>query len=562
MSVPSRLGRYRVIAPLAAGGMAEVLLGALEGGAGFARPVVIKRVLPHLARRKDLRMMFVDEARIVIGLRHPNIVSVLELGQEDGELYLVMEYLEGEGVDSIARRLFRGQQPMPLTVACHIVADGALGLHAAHEHVDERGQALGIVHRDVSPHNLFVGYDGGVKVIDFGVARADNRDARTDTGTIKGKLAYMSPEQVEGADVDRRTDVFALGTVLFELLTGKRLFHRSNHAETVRAVLNARIAPPSELRPDVPPALDAVVLKALERDPDARYATAAELRREILIAVRSASPEAIPQDDCAAMMSQLFADRIAAKRSMLHALSTGSRPAAVPTGDPDVEELDIVVAPASDDPASSDEEPTSAAPFGQPVGVEATGTLAGRSRSRRSGLALAGAIVVVLVLVAGLARVLVPTESTTEAVLPRPTSRPAEMASAPSTPPPPPPSSGPSVASSPEAPVVHLVLDSEPAGAEILLDGEHAGTTPATIERAREDRTVHVALSLAGTRPVERDVSLDGDFTERFVLEPVRTTPPPTSARPVASTARADRHRATPRPPPESAPERGFFRVE
>jgi serine/threonine-protein kinase len=288
--------------------MAEVLLARMMGPAGFERPVVLKRILPHLADQDEFRTMFLDEARIVAGIHHPGVVTVFDFGDSEHGLYLVMEYLHGQPLSELRRRSrTRGERLDPL-LSAHIVAEAADGLHAAHEYVDADGVPQNVVHRDVSPQNLYLLYDGSVKVIDFGIAKAANRDTKTATNTMKGKFAYMAPEQCDGSGVDRRADVFALGIVLFELLTGQRLFRRDNQLETVRAICLEPIPGPRDVAPHVPERLDAICRRALARSRDDRYATAAELRTELRSAIQQLAPERVPREELAAILVDWFAE--------------------------------------------------------------------------------------------------------------------------------------------------------------------------------------------------------------------------------------------------------------
>ena len=261
--------------------MATVFLARLEGVAGFQRLYAIKRLHPHLANEKEFVDMFLDEARLAARIHHPNVVSVLEVGTSERGYYLVMEYIEG---DTAARLLGRSTQAggrVPPAAAVRIAFDTLLGLHAAHDLADDEGQPLHIVHRDVSPQNILVGVDGVSRITDFGVAHAATRLSSTRTGQLKGKLAYMAPEQAKGAIVDRRADVFAMGVVLWELLAGKRLFKASNDAERLHRIL---FAPMPTLRGagiDIPIPLEAVCMRALDREPETRYATAADFADEL-----------------------------------------------------------------------------------------------------------------------------------------------------------------------------------------------------------------------------------------------------------------------------------------
>ncbi|MFO0668654.1 MAG: protein kinase [Polyangiaceae bacterium] len=375
----ARIGRYQILGTLGAGGMAEVLLGRLVGPSGFERLVVVKRILPHLAGRRAFVDMFLDEARVVAQIRHPNVVTVHELGNEDGELFLVMEYLDGESAGGLLRRLSVKRERLPFAVAAYVVAEACAGLHAAHELTSPTGESLHVVHRDVSPQNVFVTYSGAVKVLDFGIALAGDRQTRTEAGQIKGKFEYMSPEQWREEPLDRRADVFALGIVLYELSTGHRLFRRATHLETLDAICEAPIPKPSTLVPDYPPLLERVCLRALERNREDRYATAADMRRELLPFVNAEDLE--PEATLARVMAKTFADRIEEKRSMVRAARTGDALASVPPADVDETiELPLVGGPIAtqivsvprEGPAADDGAPAPSAVVATPVASTST----------------------------------------------------------------------------------------------------------------------------------------------------------------------------------------------
>jgi serine/threonine-protein kinase len=325
--------------------MAEILLARLPGEHGFARAVVIKRVLSHLARVSEFETMFLDEARIMSGIHHPNVVQVFDLGREADELFLVMEYLEGESAAGLMRRLALIGESLDPYQAAHIVAEVCAGLHAAHELRDAGGNPQNLVHRDVNPQNVFVGYDGSVKLLDFGVAKAADRISRTEAGQVKGKFSYMSPEQCEGKLLDRRSDVFALGIVLYELGTGHRLFARPSEMLTFRAIARDPVLPPSEVWPDFPRRLETICMKALERQRDRRYQTAAEMRRDLLDVLREA-PAGEPLDECRALlMRRIFSDRVEEKSELMRRLRSGSEVTAIPSAEIDLDaELPSVVA--------------------------------------------------------------------------------------------------------------------------------------------------------------------------------------------------------------------------
>jgi len=273
-----RLGRYELLQPLAQGGMADVLLARTVGIEGFSRHVVIKRIRADQARDPGHIAMFLDEARLAASLHHANIVQVTDVGQEDGEYFFAMEYVHGEDARALLSQLHARKQHAPLAHVIAIVAAAAAGLHHAHEQRGPDREPLGVVHRDVSPANILLGRDGGVRVVDFGIAKSAGRTTETRTGTLKGKVAYMSPEQCLGEPLDRRSDIFSLGIVLYELVTARRLFKGENDYVTMSAIVAGVITPAAQVRPDLPEGLAAIIDKALAAKPADRYQTADELR--------------------------------------------------------------------------------------------------------------------------------------------------------------------------------------------------------------------------------------------------------------------------------------------
>ncbi|HMG23871.1 MAG TPA: serine/threonine-protein kinase, partial [Kofleriaceae bacterium] len=274
--IGERFGKYLLVGDIAVGGMAELFLGVQKGVEGFIKAVVIKRVLPHLSHNPEFVRMFVEEARLEARLEHPNIVRTYEFGEVNGHYFTAMEYLPGEDLCKALNSLAVSRQVMPVHIAVGIASQLCTGLHFAHQFTDTSGRPLNLVHRDINPANIVITYGGEVKIIDFGVAKS-NANVQTITGMIKGKVAYMPPEQVLGREVDQRADIFSAGVVLWEVLTGRPLFLRSNEAATLYAIMNAPIPPPSAIRAEVPQALDRIVGRALARSPDDRYDTAEEM---------------------------------------------------------------------------------------------------------------------------------------------------------------------------------------------------------------------------------------------------------------------------------------------
>jgi serine/threonine-protein kinase len=287
------VGRYAIFDEIAAGGMATVHLGRLIGPVGFARTVAIKRLHEQLSKEPEFVSMFIDEARVAARVRHPNVVPTLDVLEADGQLLLVMEYVHGLSLSTRSRLARKAGNRVPPRIACAIVAGMLRGLHAAHEAKDEQGRPLEIVHRDVSPHNVLVGTDGVPRVLDFGVAKATGRLQHTAQGQLKGKVPYMAPEQVRGDAVSRRSDVWSSGVCLWEALVGRRLFDHENEAAVITLILSREIEPPSKFDDKAPKAIDPIVMRALERDPEKRFATARDMAQAIEEAVPTASPAEI-----------------------------------------------------------------------------------------------------------------------------------------------------------------------------------------------------------------------------------------------------------------------------
>jgi serine/threonine-protein kinase len=292
-SIPLRagqtLGRYELLAAVAKGGMGQVWAGRLRGARGFQKLVAIKTLLSARAEDERFERMLFEEARIASLIQHSNVVQTLELGEHDGALYLVMEWVDGDPL-SYLLNVCKDTGGIPLLVAVHLIAQTLRGLHAAHELRDETGAMLGVVHRDVSPHNIIVSYSGVAKLLDFGIAKAMNQQSsETTTGEIKGKFAYMAPEQILGAEVDQRADLFAVGIMLYLLTTGRHPFKHHDSAGVLHSISGEEPAfSPSRLNPDYSPALEAVVMKALEKQRDRRWSCAEEMRT----ALEAAVPEA------------------------------------------------------------------------------------------------------------------------------------------------------------------------------------------------------------------------------------------------------------------------------
>ena len=323
---PRYLDRYELIAELASGGMATVYLARLAGIAGFQRLVAIKHLHPHLEHDQQFVQMFLDEARLAAGIHHPHVVPILEVGASASGHYLVMEYVEG---DTLARLLARAisspDGAFPMSVAVRVMIHTLEGLHAAHELTDDFGRPLDLVHRDVSPQNILVGVDGVARITDFGVARALSRLTSTQAGQLKGKLAYMAPEQARGTSLDRRTDVFAAGIVLWEALCMRRLFRGETDAETLNRVLYEPIPEAVAYNPSVPEGVNAVIRRALAREPGQRFATCLDFAEALESEATKAGTIASVRD-VATFVQSLMGQEIAAQRDKVRAWLSRSEP--------------------------------------------------------------------------------------------------------------------------------------------------------------------------------------------------------------------------------------------
>jgi len=327
-----------VLCELDRGGMAVLFLARTSGPGGFERMFAIKMIHEHLGADPLFVHMFLEEARLAARIRHPNVVPVYEVGEESGRYFIAMEYVSGETLGQATRSTWPKGQPFPLDLATQIVALAAEGLHAAHELTDADGNKVGVIHRDVTPQNIMLGYDGTVRVMDFGVARALDQTSKTNPGTFKGTVAYMSPEQIRASSsADRRSDVFSLGVVLWETCSGRRLFKSMSDMRTAERVLRGEVRLASSFRPAISPELDAVILRALAPNPDDRYPTARALSEALFASLPVG--RRVSSGDIEGLMHSVFADRMKQRREM-------ERKAAQPTPPQDLSPPTIDEGPA------------------------------------------------------------------------------------------------------------------------------------------------------------------------------------------------------------------------
>jgi serine/threonine-protein kinase len=323
-SLPRNIGRYTLFEELAAGGMGVVYLGRSSGASGFKRAVAIKRLHPEIARDPGAVAMFKQEAQLLARVRHPNVVSALDVVQAEGELLLVMEYIHGLPLSMLGRLAQRAKQPIPVEIAVRIACDVLHGLHAVHTATAPSGRALSMVHRDVSPQNVLVGNDGVARLLDFGVAKAITSEDRTAAGYVKGKLSYVAPEQIRAETIDARVDVFALSVVLWEMLASTRLFGGGSPAETVRKVLKGEVpALASVSRRYVPASLEAIVRRGLAADPARRFKSAKALANAL-----EAEVAPIPTQEVSAWLSDLAEDPLAYRARQLAWVEGSAEPEA------------------------------------------------------------------------------------------------------------------------------------------------------------------------------------------------------------------------------------------
>lgn len=319
-----RVGRYELLMELASGGMATVYVGRQFGAAGFQRLVAIKRMHPHIARDPELAASFMDEARIASLIRHPNVVNVHDVHDADGERLLVMDYVEGTSLSQVMRAAKRRKERLSRPAALRILVDTLTGLHAAHEQHSLEGRPLGVVHRDATPHNILLGVDGSVRLTDFGIAKAAERSVHTAAGLAKGKFRYMSPEQARGGALDRRCDVFALGVVAWELLTGRRLFDSESDGEVLLTVTAGNYPRPASVEPSIGAELDAIVMRALGVTPDERFPTAAAFA-DALSAHGVRTGELANGSDVARLVQEFCSEEVESRRRTLADVLEGRR---------------------------------------------------------------------------------------------------------------------------------------------------------------------------------------------------------------------------------------------
>jgi serine/threonine-protein kinase len=524
--------------------MAEVFLAMATGPEGFQRSVVVKRMFPQLSQDPTFVRMFVDEIRVGAQLAHPNIVQVFDFGKADQSYFIAMEHVQGRTLAAMRTELEARQRQMPIAASVEIARQVCTGLHYAHSLQSSTGKPMGIIHRDVSPANVMVDCHGVVKILDFGIARVadEMREARTQAGTVKAKIAYMSPEQLKLHEVDFRSDIFAIGVILHELLTGRRLFHSDNDYILSRLVLEADIAIPSSVNAAVPAALDRVVMRALERDRERRYATAAEMAGELEAVMAEAK---LSSREHLKVFGELFPDELNEARLTV----SGSHPQ--PNG---------AAAQGASSPVGNDAPTTVATPASLglldagPTRVGIPIALGERTLPRRRKvIALAGgaAALVALLVVVPLARHRSGGGGSKAPVAAAPAARASVAVDSPAR-------SVPLARSAPPAPsapapqTVNLSIDSSPQDAEVIPVGSDraVGKTPLRVSEPRSTQPLEFRIQLSGYAPVTYKIIPDLDKSVHIDLGrlAVAVARPPADEAPSRAGARPPVTRKVARP--------------
>jgi serine/threonine protein kinase len=538
MAVP--FGKYELLRKIASGGMGQVFLARERSS--VERIVVLKLILPHLAEDDEFLTMFLEEARLVARLQHPNLVTILDLQEVEGRHCLAMEYVQGDDVRRLDKQSRLKGRLLPAGLVMRVISEAAAGLDYAHKARDAQGQPLRLVHRDVSPQNILVGFDGAVKIIDFGVAKAASSGHQTATGVLKGKYPYMSPEQASGQSVDGRSDQFALGVVMWELLTGRRLFKGESDMMTLRLVKDCQVPKPSQINPKLPPGLDEVVLRALAPTPDKRYPDCGAFRlalEDYIIQLRLPASTA----HLSAFLRELYADRIAteADPSKLDQLAEDADLDTKDKSNPSRSSHSVAPPGHRSTPSRASlpsvrsrhsvEALVGPAPMHRPEPTRGTQPLGRPTPERRFPVIPVAVGGVAVLLIAG-------------AALAYFTRKPPE-----SVPQPPPVAANPPVKPVEPRPVqpppeqhasplkVELMLNSEPTGAAVRLAGQPMGVTPLTLPLAPEAAPVEVTLLMDGYEPLTRQVSAANAPSLLLALER-RATPPPSTKPPTNGTAK------------------------
>jgi len=511
------LGKYRFVASLGHGGMAEVFLAVAQGPAGFNKLQVIKRLRPNLAEDPDLCAMFLDEARLAARLNHKNVVQTNEVDRIDDQYFMAMEYLDGQPLHRVLGRAKHAGGDLPLPAVLRVVGEALQGLHYAHELTDYDGSPLDIVHRDVSPQNVFVTYDGQVKIVDFGIAKAARRVVETDTGVIKGKLSYMAPEQAfsPSAEIDRRADVFSVGVMLWELCAGRRLWRGMGDPEIIAALVSAvpRVA---DVRPGVDPKIARVCDKALALSRDDRYATAAAMRADL-----EKAGEAWSTEELGAFVEGLFHDqRVEIKARIARQIDSLDQ-----SDDGDLLDLDRGSLPrrrrASTPPFEGPSDTPTPSTLGARQIVERTpdGTASAVPSAQHDRPPSRAPLAVGATIVIGAAAAIYLVSSSHDVARTAAPGAGRSTIAPPSAPAPPTVVARPPPSAAPMGAYIHLHLAANPIEARILVDGAALPSNPFDGKFVRDGAVHRVQFEAAGFVPQSRVLIFDKDTSLEVPLQ-------------------------------------------
>ena len=487
MNAGDRFGDYVIVKHLSTGGMAEVYLARMSGVGGFTKPVALKLILPHLAADSMFIKMFLDEARLAVALSHDHIAQILDLGEKEGRYYIAMEFAHGRDLQQISNKTRKTGRLLPLPYAAKIISQIAEGLYYAHTKTNPQGQSLGIVHRDVSPHNVILTFDGTAKLIDFGVAKARISYQEEEEGILKGKFSYMSPEQIRGMPVDPRSDIFALGIVLWEICTGAKLYRESSELLTMEAILRKPVPKPREMRGDMPPDLEAIILKALAKRAVDRFQNAQEMH-QALEGYLGRSGWTVGSPHLAEFMKKLFPDDYEETRVLL-----AQEQQKVETEQKTAEEEFVPWEPYEHQQPQEDPSPAPGVhpPPRRPMTPQ-PGVPSPPPRKQSSPVTWI-LIILLLLLIAGAGFILYRIYSEQPAPAP---ARQAESGT--------------------------LLIESEPEGAAVNINGKPEGTTPAAIRNLPFEEELTVRLEMKGYQVFITPVLLTAkkpEFTLRAQLK-------------------------------------------
>ncbi|HZO14070.1 MAG TPA: serine/threonine-protein kinase, partial [Polyangiaceae bacterium] len=520
---PGRLGKYQLVAELGHGGMADVYLAVAQGpaGFGFSKLMVIKRLRPSLANDSDFVSMIVDEARLAARLNHPNVVQTLEVGRVGKHYFIAMEYLDGQPFDRLLNRAHRQDGGIRKDLGYVVVSDVLAGLHHAHELRDYDGEPLNVVHRDVSPHNVFITYDGQVKVVDFGIARAAKRATHTATGVVKGKVFYMAPEQARGTALDRRADIFSAGILLWEIAAGRRMWADKDDVVVMHQLTSGGFsASPKEIAPDVPEAIDTICKKALAREPEDRYATAAAMQADldrVIHEMRAKMAHGNANHELGEYIADLFADDrhdIQGKiEHQMKALAEATHPELI-----EAVQISRKITPSADQEAPTELHDAADAESSHSSDAPMTATPGLSPSNRRLWFAAAAAVVVVG------AVALAFNKDDAQPQTPVQPSAPVQASAAPEP-------------SSPNEETVRVRVSVTPSDAIVTLDGKRLDGNPFDARMQRDDRTHTLTVEAPGHKTESHTISLARDVELDIELR---------------STSRGPRTAKTPAPQPSA----------